>query len=113
MNDLLKVWHNDQLRREWLAHYRDWNTSYSIDEWKLEFFEFNLPDGRILIAMEHGSKKFVNFNHGDYQYEYARDVIYYIKNPNLPFVPERQSESSVAGELMALKQKLQNGELSQ
>jgi hypothetical protein len=63
--------------------------------------------------MEHDSKKFVDFNHGDYKYEYVRDVIYYIKSPDIPFVPDRWSESAVVGELMSLKQKLQNGELSQ
>lgn len=112
MQDLLKVWRNDKSRKEWLSYYRNWDTGYSVDEYHLEFFEFTLPDGRTLIALEHDSKKFVNFSHGEYQYKYDRDVIYYIKKPDVPFVPERWSESAVAGQLMVLKQKLQNGELT-
>lgn len=38
MEKLIKAWANDKKRRDWIDNYRDWDMSYELTHYGLEFF---------------------------------------------------------------------------
>ena len=110
VNDLIKLWQNDTSRREFLKTYKDWRWQTTIKAYGLSFWEFDLPDGRTLIAMEHNTKAY-SYLLKKVSYDDKKGVCYYIMQKDKPFIPDRMSESAVVAELKALKVRLQKGEV--
>lgn len=102
--NFVKLWGNAEKRRAFLEDYKAWGIWLTTPELDLTYYHYTLPDGTVIIAMEHNHR-----NYGGYQKGYTWDtsVRYYIKKSGEPFTPDSSSISAAAELLKAAKVQLQ------
>jgi hypothetical protein len=104
--ELIRLWSNDQKRREFINRYKDWGVWFKQPELDLTFYKYDLPDGSgRIIAMEYKREPY------SYSGEKAnRDglvtahKLYF--HQSKCFNPSATSDFIIAGHLMELKTKL-------
>jgi hypothetical protein len=110
MNDnqeLIKLWSNNEKRQAFLKTYKDWNVLAITPELGLTYYSYIVPDGSVIIAMEHRARKYDYESKG---YICTRDtrVRYYIRSKDEPFTPDSETSVwAVADLLKDAKVKLQ------
>jgi hypothetical protein len=91
------MWANDKKRRDFLEVYKDWGLWFNTPELDLSYYRYLMPDGRIIIAMEHQHRAFIGYNKG---HIWKTGVRYYIQKHGEPFTPESHSSISAVAELL-------------
>jgi hypothetical protein len=106
--NLIKAWGNDKKRKEFLAAYQDWRVWLTTPELDLAYYRYTMPDGKIIIAMEHKRHAYQGYD-AQPQYKWENDVSYFLQKPDEPFTPNSKiSTSAVADLLKDAKVSLQN-----
>ena len=95
---LIKAWGNDKKRKEFLSAYKDWGLWLSTPELDLSYYRYTMPDGKIVIAMEH--KRQVYRYGEEPQYKWENDVSYFIQKLDEPFSPDSKSSISAVADLL-------------
>lgn len=102
IKDYIQAWKNDTSRRTFIQNYKSWGVWLTVPELDLTFYRYQLPNGWYIIAMTHAQKTY--YPH-DGEPEWHESTQFYLQKYDR-FMPERTSDSAIAGELLALKQKL-------
>ena len=55
-SELVKLWTNNEKRREFFKNYKEWGVWLTVPELGLTYFKYELPDGGKLLAMEYQRK---------------------------------------------------------
>jgi hypothetical protein len=67
-------------------------------ELELKYYRYQLPDGTIIIAMEHNHRVYEGYQKG---YKWDTGVYYYVQKPDEPpFSPDFRSCLSVVADLL-------------
>jgi len=96
---LIKTWGNDKKRRDFLCAYLDWGLWLTTPELDLAYYRYTMPDGKIIIAMEHKSHVYQGYN-AEHQYKWKNGVSYFIQKPDEPFTPNSKSSISAVADLL-------------
>jgi len=51
--ELVKLWANNDKRREFIRNHRTWGVWFMVSELGLTYFKYELPDGGKILAMEY------------------------------------------------------------
>jgi hypothetical protein len=102
--ELIKLWSNDQKRKEFIRSFKEWGVWLTLPELDLTFYKFDLPDGVRLIAMEHLRRDY-NYKMLDKEATYVTGYKLYVQS-GAHFCPNQSSEYVVADELKIQKEKL-------
>jgi len=105
-NDLIKLWKNNESRRDFLNAYSEWGVWLTTKELDLNYYRYQLPDGTTIIAMEHMHKAYVGYQQG---YTWETSVRYYVQTQDEPFTPNSHNSITAVAELLkAAKVQLQS-----
>ena len=103
-NNLVQLWANDAKRKAFIEAYKEWGEWLRVPELELIFFRYTLPNGDIIIAMEHQAHSFYRSSKG----EWKSDVRYYLQGKGQPFTPSSNMGIwSVADQLKSAKIQMQ------
>jgi len=104
-NELVKLWGNDDKRKEFLKDYKAWGVWITVPELGLTYYKYELPDGGRILAMEYireNSSRYRSPDEGEYQvctHYYLWDGEY--------FIPRFSCESEIIERLKRLKVSMQ------
>ena len=105
--NLVKAWGNHKMRQEFLMAYKDWGVWITTPELDISYYRYALPDGAIIIAMEHKQRDYIGYKSG---YGWKTSVSYYFQKPSEPFSPSVRSIWEIADILKDAKASLLRGE---
>jgi len=102
--ELIKLWANNDKRREFLKNYEEWGVWLTVPELGLTYYRYTLPNngGRIL-AMAYKSPNPYRLRDGE---ELHTSVIYYFWDGEY-FIPSPAGEWELTDRLKKLKAELQ------
>lgn len=102
--ELLKLWSNDQKRREFVQNYSVWGVWFTQPELELTFYKYDLPGGGRVIAMEYPREPYYNET-PDRNGDAVTGRKFYLQCGKY-FNPSAVSESVIAGRLKEIKETL-------
>lgn len=100
--ELKTLWANDKKRRAFVELYKDWGLYSTAPELNLTFYKYDLPDGVIIIVMEHMQENY-HPRPGEPKW-HTRTKAYLQKSEY--FMPDSVSEYTVSDYLKELKKAL-------
>jgi len=104
VQDLLKMWVNNEARRAFIHNYKVWGVWFSQPELNLTYYKFDLPGGGQIIAMEYLREPYA----GERLSGNIAPVVcteFYLQFGKY-FKPQSASESVIAEKLKELKMSL-------
>ena len=92
---LIQVWGNDEKRKEFLCAHKEWDMLAQTTELNLTYYQYILPNGDTIIAMEHMERI---YDHVEEKHIWGIDVRYYLKKKGSCFTPDSRLSISAASE---------------
>jgi hypothetical protein len=102
-NELIKLWGNNDKRREFFKNYRTWGVWLTVSELGQTYYQYVLPDSTKILAMEYIRENY--YPHSD-EDKLQTITVYYLWDGE-HFIPNAISEFSIADKLKTLKLELQ------
>jgi len=102
-SELVKLWTNNEKRREFFKNYKEWGVWLTVPELGLVYYKYTLPDGGRIVAMEYQSKNpYPAYGGGEIQ----TTASYYLWDGEY-FSPTFASDYEIVDRLKKLKVTLQ------
>ena len=102
--ELLKLWANDEKRREFIKNYKEWGIWFTVPVLDLTFFKYDLPGGSMVIAMEYLREPYLSERNNGNGESFASAKFYLQRGKH--FNPFSSSDHEMAGWLKDLKESL-------
>jgi hypothetical protein len=103
-HDLVKLWANDQKRREFVKDYKTWGVWFEQPELDLTYYKYDLPGGGRLIAMEYLREPYASERYSNNGESIICKSLYLQRGKH--FNPFASSDAEIASRLKDVKENL-------
>ena len=102
--ELVKLWGNNDKRREFLKQYHDWGIWLTVSELGLTYYKYELPEGGSILAMEYQRENpYPQHTNGE---KVQTIMVYYLWDGEY-FIPSPAGEFAIVDRLKNLKTAMQ------
>jgi len=101
--ELVKLWTNNDKRREFLKNYKEWGVWLAVPELGLTYYQYALSDGSKILAMEYQRKNSYPLSG---EGELQTIAVYYLWDGE-HFIPNSASEWEITDRMKKLKTAMQ------